>query len=98
MWRPHRERLVPVGVNISGGTHYSSSNAEAQYNEHVRRIKSGGGCGDSVTTLLVMDYVRKPASWHILPRPHAPSIDRTLAIVFASVLTPLPSVAASRPC
>ena len=37
MWRPHRERLVPVGVNISGGTHYSSSNAEARYNEHVRK-------------------------------------------------------------
>jgi hypothetical protein len=47
MGRPHREHLIPVGVNISGGTHYSSSNVEAKYNEHVRQIKSGGGCGFS---------------------------------------------------
>jgi hypothetical protein len=50
MGRPHQERLVPVGVNILGGMHYSSSNAEARYNERLRRIKSGGGCGASVTS------------------------------------------------
>ena len=59
MRRPQQELLAPAGVNVLGGMPYSSSNAEARYNEHLRRIKFGGGCGASVTTFLVMDYVEQ---------------------------------------
>ncbi len=59
MGRPRKELLLPAGVNVPGGMPYSSSNAEARYNEHLRQIKSGGGCGAQVTTLLVMDYVEQ---------------------------------------
>ena len=141
MGRPRQELLIPPGVNVPGGRPYSSSYAEARYDEHLRRIKSGGGCGAEVTTLLVMDYgeqileastptarvelcylhppqhpiediveprpvllvvqlldvpppphpptpplrqlsrIQKLASLRILPRPHTPLINRTLASV-----------------
>ncbi len=42
-------------MNGPGGTLYSSSNAEAQYNEHLRRIKSIlGGLSDNNYKVIVL--------------------------------------------
>ena len=47
--------VLYFGVNVPGGTPYSSSDAEARYNQHLRRIKSiVGGLSDDDYQVIVL--------------------------------------------